>query len=283
MVFIFPKWRLGNQIFQYFFAKEYAKKGEKIFTTKSQYFQIFDELSVVFIRVPTGNFARYINFWCDQFFRILAKLRVINGIYQKMGEYKDYPGNIEWYDKTSWFLWMFTYIDWFFVYDSTHLQHCIPVLKKNYLLAAQDWLDDIPKDSKKIFVHIRRWDYLEWSVMGKNNLSLPLSFYKDQILYFQERYPKMSFIFLSDDIAWCKVQFAYLSDTFYSENDVGTDFAIMTLCDGAIISASTLSYLGAYYMKPKVEIFAPKYWLGFQDKIWYPEGIDTSKFHYTEI
>jgi hypothetical protein len=68
-----------------------------------------------------------------------------------------------------------------------------------------------------------------------------------------------------------------------SENDIGTDFAIMTLCDWAIISASTISYLWAYFMRNKIGIFAPKYFLWFIKKTWYPDWIETKKIDYINI
>ena len=52
-------------------------------------------------------------------------------------------------------------------------------------------------------------------------------------------------------------------------NHYSVDFAIMTLCDGAILSPSSYSWWGAYFMKQKEFILAPKFWLGFNSKIDY--------------
>jgi hypothetical protein len=54
----------------------------------------------------------------------------------------------------------------------------------------------------------------------------------------------------------------------------------MTLCNGAILSNSSLSWWGAYLMKDKDKVFMPKYWLGFKNKRWHPDGI---KLDFAEI
>jgi hypothetical protein len=62
-------------------------------------------------------------------------------------------------------------------------------------------------------------------------VSLPLQYYKNQIGFFQKKYKNIYFVFLSDDAEYVKHEFNYLKNKMVSENDIGTDFAIMTLCD----------------------------------------------------
>ena len=69
-----------------------------------------------------------------------------------------------------------------------------PTIRDTYIQKANEYLKDIPKKNIKIFVHIRRGDYLEWSVLGKKNPSLPLAYYKNQIDWFILNYDNPFFI-----------------------------------------------------------------------------------------
>ncbi len=284
MIFIFPKWRFWNQVFQYMFAKHIATADkEKIVTTDAPYFWIIEESTGKFCIMKTGNFFRYVNFWLDKIFAILARLRIITWIHQILWSYWTFPWMIRWHSIKKWLLKNIKYIEWFFIYEDDHIIWKKLNINQELIGKAKKFLSSIPENYYRVFLHIRRWDYLEWSVFAQTDLSLPLNYYKQQIDFFQKKYKTVSFIFLSDDIEWCKKEFDYIENKVFSNNDLGTDFAIMKQCDGAIISPSTLSFLWAYFMKNKLEIFAPKYWLWFKDKIWYPEWMETKRFNFIDI
>ena len=64
----------------------------------------------------------------------------------------------------------------FFQSESFLDKKSLPIIKQEHLQNAHDFLKDIPTNSEKIFVHVRRGDYLDWSVLGKLNPSLPSSY-----------------------------------------------------------------------------------------------------------
>ncbi len=283
MIFVFPQWRFGNQVFQYMFAKYIAKKNEKIITSTAPYFDIIEESNKQFFLIPNKKYFRYINFILNKIFLVLWKFRIITHIKQNKILKKWFLIESKWYSEKKWLLSSIKYVDWFFVYEDKHIIWKKIKIKDFYLQKAKNFLAKIPAKNKKIFVHIRRWDYLEWSVMWQKNLTLTISFYKNQIEYLLQKNKDISFIFLSDDINWCKKEFNYLGNSYFSENDLWTDFALMILCNWAIISPSTLSYLWAYFMNNEIEIFSPKYWLWFKNKIWYPDWIYTKKFNFINL
>lgn len=283
MLFIFPQWRLWNQIFQYMFAKYIADNDEKIVTTEAPYFSIIDEQQKKFKIIPTWKIFRYINFWLNKFFLILAKYRIITHITQKKIVYKWFSIEKKWFFIHKWLFKHIRYIDWFFINEDSHIIWKKIKIHQKYIKKAQDFLSQIPKDYYKVFIHIRRWDYLNWSVMWDTDLSLPLSYYKGVIDLFQKKYNSVEFIFLSDDVKYIESNFFDLKNKIISKNSIWTDLAIMTLCDWAVISPSSISYLWAYFMKNTLEIFAPNYWLWFKQKKWYPEWINTEKFNYWHI
>ncbi len=50
--------------------------------------------------------------------------------------------------------------------------------------------------------------------------------------------------------------------------------AIMSLCNHAILSASSFSWWGAALMStPQKFVIGPQYWLGFKSNEWFPDSI----------
>jgi hypothetical protein len=106
------------------------------------------------------------------------------------------------------------------------------------------------------FIHIRRGDYLE-----KNDIHhiSPIEYYKQgvQILNHIEHW-----IIFSDDIHWCKNQpfLINLNPIFITEERAIYSLALMTaIKDGAIISNSTFSWMGAFLGETKNVIYPQKW------------------------
>ena len=119
------------------------------------------------------------------------------------------------------------------------------------------------------FVHIRMNDYKNFTVCGQDTL-LPMSYYKDQIEWFIQNRKDCFFIFLGDDTKSFSDEFQYVENKMISSNNhFGTDLAIMSQCDSAILSPSSFSWWGSYMMRERETVFAPKFWLGFRSKIEY--------------
>jgi hypothetical protein len=71
---------------------------------------------------------------------------------------------------------------------------------------------------------------------------------------------------------------------FFERQSIGIDMAAISLCDHAIISASTFAWWGAYLIKnPNRKILAPSYWAGFKSKEWFPSDIHTCNFEYIDV
>ena len=146
--------------------------------------------------------------------------------------------------------------------------------KEVYLITATELLNSIPNNCHKIFVHIRRNDYKNFTVCGQSTL-LPMSFYKDQIEWFMQNRKDCFFIFLGDETKFLSEEFRYVENKIISSNlHYGTDLAIMTQCNSGILSPSSFGWWGSYMMEERDTVFAPKFWLGFRSKIEYqPQGV----------
>ena len=85
-------------------------------------------------------------------------------------------------------------------------------------------------------------------------------------------------IIFSDDTEWCKQQELFSGDRFlvseptdkYSDGSYEpfVDLCIMSLCSGAIIANSSLSWWGAWLQNKRGKVVAPKQWFGtdYKDK-----------------
>ena len=130
---------------------------------------------------------------------------------------------------------------------------------------------------KPIFIHIRRGD-----AVGREEYHPihPISYYEESLKEYEDNIPVFVF---TDDPVWCKSQKLFKSDRFifndnlekfsYSTIDgLGkmqntlipyVDLCLMSLCSGAIIANSSLSWWGAWLQKDEdKKIIAPMPWFG---------------------
>jgi len=121
-------------------------------------------------------------------------------------------------------------------------------------------------------MHLRLGDYKKFTVLRKSTL-FPISYYKNMVDYFMKSHSKCFFIFLSDEPEYIKQEFRHIDNKKISKNNrPRTDLAIINKCKAGILSPSSFSWWGAYLIKNKGIIIAPKYWLGFNSGIEFPKG-----------
>jgi len=104
-----------------------------------------------------------------------------------------------------------------------------------------------------VFIHVRHGDYYIYSNI------LSMDYYKEAIGHFD---PDTFYVIFSDDINYCKENFAFLSKKKFIEEQDFIELLLMSKMDGAIIANSTFSWWGAYLMDPKKskKVVAPKNW-----------------------
>ena len=266
--------RLGNQIFQYVFLKTIQTNNEKIVVSG------FEDLKEVFEFDDLINLNKK-NRWirtvlfrvCNPILTFLSDKKIISSIAINHEEVlKIYRREATTYSQVKGLLNFITFVKLgFFQSEEFFDKQIIDKLriKNMYVDKAVKVLNSIPEHNHKVFIHIRRGDYKEYTVYGKSTL-LPLSYYKKQIEWFLENRTDCFFIFLSDDPEFIEEEFGYIENTLIStEKHFGTDLAIMTLCDSAILSPSSFGWWGSYLMRERDIVFAPKYWLGFNARMEY--------------
>ena len=266
MIIIIGGGRLGNQIFQYAFAKKLQPKKTIILGVNLENLKELFELEDKMVLAPDKKIIKYFIWKIGRkILRLVGNMKLFDYYEQKY----TYTHMDEYIDKKG--LFSFIKIINFGYYQSEKffdksIRNKLNI-KDKYLEKAKEIIKPY-KNKNLVFVHIRRGDYVE---LGGN---LPKEYYEKSINYFKKKLEDFFFIFLSDDIEWVKKEFAYLKNSaYFSHNNLYIDFSLMTLCEYGIMSNSSFSYWGGYLMKNRKEVLFPKYWLGFKEKRYSPIGI----------
>lgn len=136
-----------------------------------------------------------------------------------------------------------------------------------------------------LFLHVRRGDPnlvdargFKWSYTqcSSQHPPQPIEYYEEALKHFPEDQPV---IVCSDSPEWVKEQEFFSDDRFlisepeekYPDGSYTpyVDLCLMSLCSGAIIANSSLSWWGAWLQNGRGKIIAPKMWFGpaYADKI----------------
>ncbi len=280
MIIFWGEGRLGNQLFQYAFIKNFIKRNERIYTCN---FKDFLEVFSIQENISNCNSKFVQNILLiigNRLFKFLAILRLVSSCYSLTDRVKNSNcENGSYVIKKGLFKILYIYPGYFQSekYFNKSLKGDLKI-KKEILDKGIKFINELDKSSKKIFIHLRRKDYLSHKVFGVIDATLPLNYYKKAISLVNKGNRNVLFIFLSDDPDYIKKHFKYLKNKVISENTMEIDFAIMTLCDGGIMSNSTFAWWGGYLGKENF-LYAPKYWIGFKSEVEFPIGISPSFAH----
>jgi hypothetical protein len=117
------------------------------------------------------------------------------------------------------------------------------------------FIENIKNNEKLTVVHVRRGDYL-----NKLDFHAPCN-----INYYQSAMNKIgegNFVFVSDDINWCKENFKNHNIFFSDFNSEIHDLYLITKCDNIIMSNSSFSWWGVYMNSIKNIVISPSVWFG---------------------
>jgi len=279
MIIFVQSGRLGNQIFQYAFLKTIQRSNEKLLLFGfDEMFRLFDIKDSTIIRIPVNvknTLLRKILFRITfgDIYPLLNKVAewgLISRIkvkHERVDE--NFLRETTESEKKGGFIESLTFVLHGYFQSEKFFNSCVIEnlrIKDKYLRMAEDFLRNVV-DKYRVFVHIRRGDYKKVRYYGKEPL-LPWSYYKKLVKWFLDNKENCYFIFLSDEPETIEQEFSYLENKIISRNSWEVDFAIMTLCHGAILSASSFGWWGSYLMKERDVVFVPKYYLGWKKKIY---------------
>lgn len=150
-------------------------------------------------------------------------------------------------------------------------------LKESLLRRVRPILAGFPRTHVPVFVHIRRADLLQ--MKGKGNdpkMALPDRYYLEAVEIMRSHCPQAFFVVVGDDPGHAESLLRGVEPKWISHRTVEEDLALMSLCDGGVLSNSTLSWWGAFFSNPRLGCIAPRYWSGWPIREWHPPEIRAS-------
>jgi hypothetical protein len=266
MILFLSDGRLGNQLFQYAFLNTVAKNNEKILTANmEQFIEKFDIDNTNFQHFVFGKYCKFlIHKLLKPFLMLCVKLKLIDYITQNNNATSALPTFTTQKGLLSIKLVETNFFQSEKFFDNTKVDFRV---KEHYRSEAKEFFSQISKKYTKIFVHVRRGDYIFESYQGFQGIDLPKSYFENAMKEITKDIEDPFFIFLSDDFSYVECCFENVQNKIISKNSMATDLEIMSLCEYGIVSNSSFSWWGAYMMKNRKMVIFPKYWYGWKSKI----------------
>lgn len=254
---------IGNQMFQYAFAKELEKR---------------EQSSVLLDLSSFSKYHLHNGYDLERAFGIVPKAATIKDIKRLA----TIPTNVFSRLRRKYFTKKTHFIDKYFGYYPEVFEKKGDFYYDGYW-QSEKYFSSIKKEIPEIFsfkeiseknketiakaktptlsIHVRRGDYLlseNLNICGKN-------YYNSAILQaLKDTDAKTIFVF-SDDLLWCKENLDFKIDAQFIDYNTGyeswQDMALMSLCNHNIISNSSFSWWAAYLNTHKEKkIYAPSIW-----------------------
>ena len=253
---------LGNQIFQYSFAKYLESIGFKVlynlsFFKSSNYSNNVTERKFLLkeLSCKIDEASNTLQQLSDKLNYVINSKKIKknfpfinNYIYQYFKE-KDYDKDLEYKD--------FAIINNFDGYWQNNIHH-LKTQKESLLNIFDIKYKDIDSlNNNKILIHVRRQDYL------KLEINLPENYYKNCIDLLKKEFEELEFDIFTDDKEWVLNQnvFSGYGKIYGGDIDPIDSFKKMLCYKHFIIANSTYSYLAAFFgEKQNSKILMPYRW-----------------------
>ena len=256
---------LGNQMFQYAFAKALEQKGNKVKIDVSGFknYKLHGgyQLDSFSIDLEKTNKTENLKFKIKHlFFKIFTK---IGYNYSKKINEKSLL-----FDKSLLEIENRSYVEGYFQCEKYFKS--IRKLLLNQFIDKSNYSDYLNKIKSKIIssknttsLHIRRGDFVNDTNMKIHGIC-DLLYYEKAVDKLENIIGPATYFIFSDDINWCKKNLKLANVHFIENNGKGTphqDMHLMSLCNHNIIANSSFSWWGAWLNKNQNKIvIAPKKW-----------------------
>lgn len=283
MIIFLEAGRLGNQIFQYAALRSIAKSKEMIVLIGFEDLRsTFDGCNSIFLCNRKSIFFRILTRYRAQLEKLINWQSIFGVIYENNQEAK-----LTIIKKKGLLDINYCLMSFFQTQDSFNPNVLLNItLKEKLIYNSSRILEKLSLSKKKIvFVHIRRGDYLSYPSIEFPAV-LSVDWYMRCIDKMNKSMDNPFFIFFSDDTQFVQEFFGELPNKFISTASPSEDFALMSECNGGILSPSSFAWWAAYFIKRKSKdayFIAPKFWIGHAKRKWHPEFIQTSFLEYEEV
>lgn len=262
---------LGNQLFQYAFAKSYALRTGEIVKLDSEriFEQLYTEgnierpyaLNNFHISLPQAdstdlmnyNFLARKNIYQKAIFH-LAKYGIWKYAFWEEAFHKQSP-KVRCSNSNRYLKGWFQNEKYFSAYRNILLREITPKQK----ICISHELMRILNSGETVSLHIRRGDF------KKNGSVLPIQYYVSAYKWLQGIVPECTYLIFSDDMQWAKGNLGFIKNKYYvNEKRELADYEelmIMSKCHHNIIANSTFSWWGAWLNRHSDKlVIAPKKW-----------------------
>ena len=246
---------LGNQMFQYAYAKALSLKGYNV-------------------KLDISKFRKYKLHGGYQLDKYKISLEVANSfsiLLGKIGIKKSKKEKSLLFEKKLKSLKGNEYIKGYFQTEK-YFEEIRNTLLTDFII-NQELSESTNKLSKQISnhkntcsLHIRRGDYISDKKANSVHGTCNLDYYKKAINHIESKFKETQYFVFSDDISWAKENLQ-IENVVYVENKSipHEDLYLMSLCNNNITANSSFSWWGAWLNKNENKIIiAPKNW--FIDK-----------------
>ncbi|ARV05207.1 alpha-1,2-fucosyltransferase [Polaribacter sp. SA4-10] len=242
---------LGNQMFQYAYAKALEQKGYavKIDTTKFKKYKLHGGYQLDKFNIDLNSTSSLPS--------ILSKIGIVKSIKEK---------NLL-FDKQLTSLRGNKYVKGYFQTEKYFNE--IRAVLLNQFIIKNSISEDTNKVAKTIFssinscsLHIRRGDYISDKKANSVHGTCALEYYEGAIKIMNDTYKNSTFFVFSDDIPWTKENLK-IENAFYVDTKTipHEDMYLMSLCKNNITANSSFSWWGAWLNKNHTKtVIAPKNW-----------------------
>jgi len=261
---------LGNQMFQYAYAKSLQERGNNVKIDLSAF-----ETYILHGGYQLDKYNIDLECTINEENNIYYQNSLLNKVLKKLKFYKDKTIQEQslLYDKSLLNVKDDNYINGYFQSEK-YFKNIRDSLIEQFTIkqGVSDYTNKIKAailDSKNsCSIHIRRGDFTS-PTNSKIHGTCDLEYYKKAINFVNNKFDSVKYFIFSDDINWCKENLK-LDNSIYLDSEEKRipheDIYLMSLCNHNIIANSSFSWWGAWLNKNDEKIvIAPKRWFASDD------------------
>lgn len=247
---------LGNQMFQYAYAKSLQQKGYavKIDISKFRNYKLHGGYQLDKYKIDLETSTPLSNF--------LSKLGLKKNIKEKSLLFNDKFINIS---KNEYVKGYFQTEKYFLDIRDVLLHQF--VIKQELCESTILYSKEIKQHKNSCSLHIRRGDYVSDKKANSVHGTCDLNYYNEAIKLNTNKFENTHFFVFSDDIVWTKKNLSIENATYIDHKCIPhEDMYLMSLCKNNITANSSFSWWGAWLNEHKNKtVIAPKKWFVSQE------------------
>ena len=241
---------LGNQMFQYAYAKSLEIRG----------FDVKLDLS------GFKNYKLHGGYQLDKYNIDIEQAKYSRILFSRINPFKTIKEKTLMFDSDLLLLTGNEYVKGYFQTDKYFFKIRDLLLKqftfnREISSSTKKYKNKI-KNENSCSLHIRRGDYISNSKTNKIHGTCSLNYYKNAIELIKQKYNNVNFYIFSDDISWTKDNLEVKRSVYIDHKCMPhEDIYLMSICMHNIIANSSFSWWGAWLNKNNDKtVIAPSQW-----------------------